>query len=157
LKESLEYNPDTGLFKWKRITPNGTKGWFGGSLSGTGDLVIRVYWGLYKAHRLASLYMEGGFPKEVVDHIDGNRTNNKWENLRACSQSNNTLNSRVMSNNTSGHKGVYWRKDRRKWGVRVQVTPYHYKSFGSHEDFELACLIADQVREKYHGEFANHG
>ena len=156
LKEILEYNPESGLFKWKTALKNHKRGWFKGSLGGTGDLYIGVAMMKYKAHRLAYLYMKGSFPLEVIDHIDGDRANNKWGNLRACSQSENAYNSRMMSNNTSGYKGVSWRDSGKKWCVRVSVKG-NYKSFGSFEDYELACLVADEVRDKYHGEFANHG
>ena len=156
LREVLDYNPDRGLFKWKAKLKHHKSGWFRGCLGGTGDLYIGVDMTNYKAHRLAYLYMEGSFPPEVIDHVDGDRANNKWCNLRACSQSQNACNSRIMSNNTSGYKGVSWRKERNTWQVRVSVKG-EYKTFGCYKDFELACLIADQAREKYHGEFANHG
>lgn len=156
LKELLEYNPLTGEWKWHKPVGGCKKSWFAGSLGGTGDLYIRVDGKLYKAHRLVFLYMMGYFPSEVVDHINGSRCDNTWKNLRECSQSENMRNSRKCLTNTSGHKCVSWRKDRNKWAVRVRVLG-QYKSFGCYSDFELACLVADEVRDKYHGEFANHG
>ena len=61
-----------------------------------------------------------------------------------------------MSSNTSGVKGVSWRRKSKKWTVRVTVDG-EYKSFGSYDDLELAELVAIEARNKYHKEFANHG
>jgi hypothetical protein len=156
LKEVLEYNPETGKFLWKRSTPMGKKGWFKGSLGGTGDLYIRVDGKLYKAHRLALLYTDGEFPSDVVDHINGERDDNRRRNIRVCTQSQNLYNTRLPTTNTSGHKGVSWKKGRETWQVRIGVDKV-YKTFGCYKDFELACLVANEVRNKYHREFANHG
>lgn len=156
LKELLEYNPDTGLWKWHTPKGNAKEGWFRGS-RGTRDYrVIKIQGKSYKAHRLAFLFMEGALPPALVDHVDGNTANNRWNNLRHCCYSENNLNKRLYSTNSSGHKGVAWREDSRKWQVRVSVAGRQRK-FGCYKDLELAALVAEEAREKYHGEFANHG
>lgn len=108
----------------------------------------------YTVHRLVFLYHHGYLP-EFVDHIDGDRTNNCIENLRECTREGNNRNAKKRKDNTSGHKSVFWARDRNKWRVIVGVGGV-YKRFGQYDDYELACLVADEVRNKYHGEFARH-
>lgn len=110
---------------------------------------------LYKTHRLIFMYHHGYIP-EQVDHIDGNKHNNKIENLRPATQSKNSMNIKLRSDNTSGSKNVYWEGDRKKWRVIVhkQGRSVYSKRF---DDKELADLVAIMAREKYHKEFANHG
>lgn len=109
----------------------------------------------YYEHRLVYLYHHGYLPNEI-DHANGIKNDNRVENLRGCSRTENNLNLPLCSANTSGHKCVSWHKQMSKWQVRVTVNN-KYKSFGLYDDFELACLVSDEVREKYHGEFINHG
>lgn len=117
--------------------------------------VIRVDGKLYKAHRLIYCYFYNELPKQI-DHKDNNPLNNNINNLRKASQSQNCLNSSLSKRNTSGVKGVSWRKSSKKWTVRVTVNN-KYMSFGNFDDKELAELVAIEARNKYHGEFANNG
>ena len=83
----LHYNPDTGLFMWKeRRSPACTKGWFTGNVNGRGYATIRIDGKLYLAHRLAWLLMTGSFPQKRLDHIDRNKLNNKFNNLREATR-----------------------------------------------------------------------
>lgn len=77
---------------------------------------------LYLAHRLAFLYLEGEFPLEDVDHIDGNGLNNKFNNLRKVNHRENSKNLPLQSNNKSGYTGVIWHKQHQKWYVRIGVN-----------------------------------
>ncbi len=108
----------------------------------------------YRTHRLIFL-MHHGYLPEMVDHIDGNKSNNKIENLRACTRTQNLLNSKIPITNTSGAKNVFWRKQRNKWEVKFKVNKVA-KYFGLYDDLELAELVATEARDKYHGEFAKH-
>lgn len=156
LKESLEYNLDTGLFKRvKRASNRSPVGWFEGANNGDGYKRIRVGDKSYLAHRLAFL-SEFGFMPRMVDHIDGVRANNRIANLRECSRSQNSMNSKLSTANSSGFKNVYWHKRDKRWAVTVNVGG-RQSSFGYYDDLELACLVAEEVRDKYYGEFANHG
>ena len=97
--------------------------------------------------------MQHGYIPEILDHIDGDTANNRIENLRESSKSLNACNSKLRNDNSSGHKGVAWSKACRKWMAQV-----HFKSRAIHlgvfEDFELACLVADEARILYHGNHA---
>lgn len=104
---------------------------------------------MHPLHRIIYMLHHGYMP-ELVDHIDGNKQNNRIENLRSVTNQQNQWN-RVTRKNTSGAKNVCWHKQRKKWQVRVCG-----KSFGLYDDFEEAKRVATEMREKLHGEYANH-
>ena len=104
------------------------------------------------AHRFVYLYVTGELPDEL-DHIDTIRHNNSFSNLRIASRTENNYNRNTV-NKSTGVKGVYKNKSG-SYSVRI-VAGSKYKSFGSYEDLELAELVAQEVREKYHGEFCRH-
>lgn len=85
LKERLEYNPETGLWKWRLgYTGNGKKQeWFLGAVSSRSRYAsIKVSYIQYQAHRLAWLYIYGKWPDGEIDHINGDRKDNRIANLR---------------------------------------------------------------------------
>ena len=94
-------------------------------------------------------------PNIKVDHIDGNGLNNQKSNLRICTMAQNGCNMLKPNNNTSGYKGVYFRKDGRPkpWFAAIMVN---YKSIriGSYLTKEEAALAYNEAAKKYHGEFA---
>jgi hypothetical protein len=99
------------------------------------------------AHRLAWKIMTGEDPVEV-DHIDGNRSNNKWSNLRNGTRSDNLRNLALRRNNKSGHHGVYFSKNQQKWIANITIG-----TFDSKEE-------AIEARRKYEtllGFHPNHG
>jgi len=94
------------------------------------------------------------FP-EYIDHIDNNPLNNKIENLRECTLSQNSQNQKLKSNNTSRIKNVTWHKRVKKWQVQIMINGKN-KYFGVYEDLHLAELVATEARIKYYAEFARH-
>ncbi len=93
LKELLHYCPETGVFTWiKTNGSRGKKGNIAGSINPIGYLDIGVDSKVYKAHRLAFLYVEGYFPEYGLDHINRNKSDNRWSNLRQVSQTCNMRN-----------------------------------------------------------------
>jgi hypothetical protein len=106
----------------------------------------------YLIHRIIFLLHYGFCPK-VIDHIDGNRLNNKIENLRMATFSENQANYKKRSTNTSGNKNVYFYIKRNKWRAQVR---FEKKTFAKDfEDYKDAVNFAKILREKHHGEFAN--
>ena len=106
----------------------------------------------YFLHRIIFLLVRGYLP-EGIDHIDGNRFNNRIENLRAANQSQNCLNKSSHKNNKSGYKNIHWQKNMNKWCVIMSINQKR-NIIGYFEDLELAHAIASEYRAKYHGEFA---
>lgn len=96
LKENLHYDPLTGVFTWiKAIGCKIRVGDLAGSIEkASGYIRIRINHKGYKAHRLAWLYVTGSMPKEFIDHINGNPSDNRFDNLRECVQSQNLQNLR---------------------------------------------------------------
>jgi len=105
-------------------------------------------------HRVMFLFCNGYLP-DFIDHIDGNKSNNKIENLRQATRAENGHNRQVYSNNKSGIKNVTWIERLKKWSVKLTVNKKRIH-IGSFDDLELAELVAIEARNKYHGVFANH-
>ena len=126
LKEVLDYNPDTGIFRWiETIGGRAVIGDKAGSRKGKGYVVIRIYNKDYYAHRLAILYTDGYMPENEVDHIDRVRWHNWRSNLREASRQCQLRNCGMNRNNTSGVKGIYWDKNARKWRAKIMVGGKH--------------------------------
>lgn len=154
LKEALSYNKEDGKFRWN-ISKVGRK--FGkevGCKLNSGAIQIMLDYKKYLAHKLAFLYVEGYIPDEV-DHKDGNPSNNCWENIRACTKSQNLRNRKIMPTSKTGVKNVHYRKDRNSYVVSLYLN--NKRTFiSSHKSIEDANAAATLARNKYHGEFARH-
>ena len=106
LKQILDYDPDTGLFRWK-IKPRSQTDL--GDIAGTlcqGYIRITINKKNYYAHRLAWLYMTGQWPVNTVDHINRIRNDNRISNLREATDQEQQFHLGEYKNNTSGFKGV---------------------------------------------------
>lgn len=120
LKQLLHYDPETGLIYWKIARSNRIKaGQLAGTKDGCGYLGISINRKTYRNHRLIWLYMYGHFPEQVIDHIDGNKLNNKLCNLRHVSQQKNMFNYSGNKLNTSGWTGVSYDKARNKYAAYI--------------------------------------
>ena len=115
---------------------------------------VRELGGAMKVHRAVYLMHHGKLPK-FIDHINGNRSDNRIENLREATKVENGYNRKMPSHNTTGVKNVFWMSDRNKWGVRIRVNKKPIW-LGLHDDLEFAELVAIEARNKYHGEYAKH-
>ena len=154
LREILNYNPDTGKFTW-RVTL-GSRAMAGRPVSqglSNGYRTLRVDGKLYRAHRLAWFYVHGVWPAFGVDHRNANKTDNRIENLRPASQSQNMANDRKRANNTSGFKGVSWSTARKKWLAHIMVN-YHSKYLGAFDAPKEAHEAYKAASKEHFGEFA---
>jgi hypothetical protein len=109
----------------------------------------------YSAHRVI-FYMTHGYCSEYIDHIDGNGLNNKPENLRPATLSENKCNQKIYKSNTSGVKGVYWCKPKNTWVAQIAFNNRR-RTLGRFKTKELAEEFIDLAREMLHGNFANKG
>lgn len=119
LKSVLRYEPETGKFTWL-VSGKGRNGTVG-TVTNHGYLSITIEGKRYLGHRLAFLYMTGSWPLEETDHIDRNKLNNAWANLRDISHSQNIINTKQRNDNTSGQTGVCWNAQKMKWKVQISV------------------------------------
>lgn len=156
LKELLHYDPYTGVFTRLVKTSNRVQvGDIAGSDNGDGYIKINLDGGKYYAHRLAFLYMTGGFNSEFTDHINGVRDDNRWLNLRAVTPADNVRNSKMAKNNTSGVVGVFWNKKYERWEAKIKLTG-KYKFLGYFNSIHQAAIARKNAEIKY-GFHANHG
>ena len=89
----------------------------------------------------------------VIDHIDGNGLNNSRDNLRFVTYSQNNMNQPIRCDNTSGHKGINWCKDREKYQVYINIDRKR-KSLGRYKTLEEAIYVRDQAAKVHYGEYA---
>lgn len=149
----LEYNPDTGLFKWKPGLGNKSKLKVAGSRDMSRPIAIEIYGVKYFAHRLAWLIVNGKWPDKAIDHINGICTDNRICNLREATIAENNMNCKISARNTSGVKGIYWNKAFKKWHGRLRVDGKNIH-IGLFDDLEFADLAMSEARIKFHHEFA---
>lgn len=154
LKEVAHYDSATGIFTSRVRRGKVNPGDELGTLCCYGYVIIKIDYVRYRAQRLAVLYMTGHWPEGVSDHINRDRADNRWENIRVCTKAENNRNRELAKNNTSGSKGVVFDKRFGKWLVMVGINGSR-RSFGYYEDIELADLVASEARSKYHGEFSS--
>lgn len=153
LKELLDYNPDTGVFRWKKSVNSKTyDGLIPARKDKDGYLMVMVDSRNYRQHRLAWFYMTGLWPEKHLDHKNGVRDDNRFSNLRECDEQNNNRNRGLSRLNTSGVSGVSFQQG--KWVVRIRLNKFIRGFFGYYDDIELAELVANSVRDKYHKEFS---
>ncbi len=151
LKELLSYDPSSGEFYWIKPSNNRMVGKRAGSINSTGRRHIKIGDYFYKEHRLAWLYMHGSMPESDIDHIDRNPLNNRIQNLRLATKAQNSLN-RGKPRTSNPAKGVRFVEAKGKW--RCYGT-YKKRSIhiGYFDDLELATLVSEVFREKFHGDY----
>ena len=169
LRQLLTYCPDTGTLTWKRRArdthPNDTgrrifNAQFPGkeALSATnseGYRHGRIFGKLYKSHRVAFAIYYGAWPENQIDHIDGDKANNRIENLRDVTYPENGRNAVMRASNKSGHTGVHWDKSTQKWRARIVVDNRHI-CLGFFEDINEAAAARREANERY-GFTKRHG
>ena len=147
LKEQFMYDPNVGLFMRYK------DGWVFDKPDERGYIRIKIDGVRYRAHRLVFLWMTGEMPKNV-DHINGIKTDNTWDNLRECTQSENCRNRKVNEHfTTSDIKNVTWNNTTKNWQVQIVEDGKTYY-YGQYYYKHIAELVAIGARVKHHGEFA---
>lgn len=154
--DHIFYNKDNGDFIWKCYrSPNAMKGGKAGHLNTYGYRIINIGGKAYFAHRLAWI-MTYGYEPEEIDHINGNKDDNRLCNLRECSRMQNVRNVGLRKDNTSGYKGVSFYYPNGKWMSCIAI---HGKTMNlgyyvtKEQAFSAYCLAAYM----FHGEFHNFG
>jgi len=159
LRTILDYSPETGIFTW-RYRNDRAKNWntrYAGTRAGqysSGYLTIQIDGkGAYTAGRLAWLYMTGKWPQYQVDHINRDRSDNRFCNLRAATNMENNWNRGPQRNNrSSGVRGVSYHSETGKWRARIVVRGNSY-SLGLFATIEEAADARDAMASHLLGEF----
>lgn len=142
LREILLYEVNTGVFI--------RDGQVAGTINKQGYRQIRVDGRIYLAHRLAWLHFYGEWPKAEIDHVNGDRTDNRMVNLRLATSSQNKANAAIRRDNTSGVKGVSYRKDTGKWTAYINRKI----KLGCYSTLEEATKVRRAAEASLHGQFA---
>ena len=151
----MNYNPETGIFTRITSTCNVKSGDIAGSNSGLGYIRITIDYSRYFAHRLAFLYIDGHFPVDQVDHINGVTGDNRWANLRHVTHQENQKNRAKNKNNTSDVTGVHWYKRIDKWQAKININGKK-KHIGYYSDKQDAINARKKAEIKYNYH-ENHG
>lgn len=156
LNKFFEYCPGTGQLKNKIDRGASRKGQVVGRPDKKGYLRINFLGSSIPAHRAAWTIFYGSIPRGQIDHKNLNKSDNKIENLRIASNSQNAMNRKIGASNTSGYKGVYWNKWSKRWIAVVRKNGVYVfrKGFSCLEDAAKAAEIA---RRAAHHQFCNQG
>lgn len=153
IRDYLSYDPESGVFRWTKSSARRiTIGDIAGNVNrAVGHRRIRFQNKYYLAHRLAWFFMHGEMPPEI-DHKNRQPDDNRFENLRLSTSSQNKCNSGIRANNTSGYRGVSFYKQTSRWAGEVRAGGRRVWSgyFGTAEE---AARARDVVAAKHHGEF----
>lgn len=149
LKKHFDYCLETGIFTRLKT---GKNNW---CTNGKGYYVIKINGKIYLLHRLAWLYVHGKMPKDQIDHINTNKSDNRFFNLRECSRVENSRNKKIYKNNKSGFKGVHFNNHLKKWHAQSKINGKKIY-IGIYETAEQAGKAYAEFAKKNFGKFANY-
>ena len=157
LREAFSYDPKTGIMTWKKVpwAPARIKVLLGkkaGYNSPNKYAMVKIQQRLYRVHRIIWAVVTGKWPKEYIDHKNSDPYDNRWDNLREATHTENNLN-RVRTENASGFRRVLWHKKNKNW---MAVIKHKGKSrhLGSFPTREEAYMVACSAAKALQGEFA---
>lgn len=151
VRQMLSYEAETGVFTWVALSGRRAKiGDRAGSFNKSiGYRVIGIDGARYYEHRLAWLWVTGSWPDNDIDHINCDKSDNRWTNLRGATMAQNIANIGSWRHNTSGLKGAHWSKAAQRWSSRIGAR--HLGLFDTREEAHEAYVKA--AKDKF-GEFA---
>jgi hypothetical protein len=167
LRQCFDYDPGTGILTWRErprehfptyagmVASNARfAGKVCGSSENKGYKVVGISGSLWPLHRLIWKMVTGEDP-DIIDHIDRDRANNRWVNLRSVTEQQNHFNLPRYSNNRSGFKGVHRHSQNPKWIAQIRVDG-RVKHIGSFNTIEAAKAAYNEAADRLHGEFASY-
>lgn len=153
VRSLLSYDAETGRFTWLSQHGGFVLGEEAGGKIGTGYVAIRIDGRRYRAHHLAWLLAYGCFPSLEIDHINGIKADNRLDNLRLATRSQNAANVGARKTNTSGFKGVSWCSRRQRWRASIGCSGKR-KFLGYHDTPYAAAQAYLGAAKELFGEFA---
>lgn len=149
----LSYDSESGYFTWLVSRRGVSAGSVAGTKEKNGYRKIMLDRRFYGSHRLAWLFIYGEWPNGIIDHIDGNPSNNSASNLRLSNTSLNAANKKISISNTSGFKGVSFVKSTGKWYASIKVNGKSI-GLGHYDDPKIAHDIYMKSARSHFGEYA---
>lgn len=167
IEECLNYDPETGEFRWKDSRPSNHfktqrgysiyhvqhAGKKAGSTDTHGYVQIEIKGMAMLAHRIAWLISHREWPVDMIDHINGNRSDNRLINLREATKPQNMQNAKVRRDSKTGVKGVSWRESTQSWHASIKCNGKNH-FLGVFQSLEEASMAVGSARSKLHGAFA---
>lgn len=154
LKGCFFYDPVTGIFIRKKPVANCSRvGEIAGHRNKKGYIIIKFRQRAYKAHRLAWFYMTGKWPDDQIDHVNRDKSDNRFSNLREADNSLNVHNIGIQKNNTSGFKGVSYDQKLNKYRAYLDYRGKRY--FLKLHDTALEASIARETKFEELGKAAS--
>ena len=153
LRKLLDYDPETGFFTRKTRHNRMPIGARSGATTKGGYRIIAIDGRRYYEHRLAWLFVTGKWPSGIIDHIDLNRANNAFANLREATNGENMRNGSVRKDSVSGSKGVCWHRPTGKWRAYINVGG-RQKYLGTFASVGEAAEAYDVAALMFFGAFA---
>ncbi len=160
LNERLSYDPETGILRWKMVSTRWgmrpTDRVAGTKASGGDCSQMMVDNTFLKAHRVIWRMVHGDFDEQlVIDHINGDRGDNRISNLRLVTHQENMKNCSLSKNNTTGHTGIWYQASTDKWHASIHKD-YKKVHIGSYKT-KGEAIKARKDAEKELGFHSNHG
>jgi hypothetical protein len=149
----LDYNAETGDFIWLRTHGRKAQGAIAGNIKGHGYREIASNGMRCYAHQLAWATTHGEWPDGQIDHINGNRADNRACNLRLVTNQQNQWNAGIAKNNKSGVKGVYWSPRLGRWVAQI-TKDYKTRALGSTPCIGQAIRLRMDAERAEFGEYA---
>lgn len=155
VRRLFRYEPETGHLYWQEPKRRALIGAVAGGLNDKGYIQVMLGGKLYRAHRLAWVYVHGKDipPGMEIDHVNRNRSDNRLCNLRLASRFEQQANTKMREANTTGFRGVKWRARKSRWvaSIRAYGKRIEIGSFLTKEEAGAAYI---EARKKHLGEFA---
>lgn len=153
LRSALEYDPETGVFRWRNSKGPIKAGQIAGSLKKDGYRGIQFRGREWGAHRLAWAYVHGQLPQGQLDHANLNKDDNRIANLRLSDQEKQQGNTALSVRNKSGFKGVSWNRFRNKWRAEIRIGGKSVY-LGNHDTAEAASAAYQRAAKLHFGDHA---
>lgn len=150
LRELFFYNPETGSLTWRQGRKIGKEA---GAPDHAGYKRVMVAGIAYQVHRVIWKMCAWADPEHEIDHVNSNKSDNRWLNLRPATITQNARNRRLQVNNKSGFKGVYWHVGSQRWCAKIVVDRQQIH-LGYFEDAALAHSAYTAAATEHHGRFA---
>jgi len=156
LNSYFNYDPENGIITWKIKRSNRKQaGSEAGLIDSNGYRRIKVSPKLYLAHRIAWLLYYKEWPDRLVDHINMDVSDNRICNLRIATKSQNMMNTKKYKSNTSGYKGVYYKKREKCYIGNITINGERHMT-KQYKTAEEAFESLKSIRSKLHKEFARY-
>ena len=154
VRNLFDYDRLTGALVWKKmLSMRAMPGKTAGCMDDQGRIKIGIRGKEYLAHRIIWVWMTGEWPEYEIDHRDEVKYNNRWNNLRKATPSQNHRNRGPNKNNTSGYKGVCYVAKRKCWIAGIKLNGYRH-NLGSFTSAKAAHEAYCAAAKRLHGEFA---